>query len=209
MKIKATRGCGILENFLAKQRARKADELISGKLRKGCILDIGCGSHPYFLLNTDFSRKHGLDKSLRGENVHGDTSRIAINNFDMETDRKLPYGDESFDVVTMLAVIEHIEPLKLEHILTDIFRVLKSGGEFIITTPAFWTDGLLSVLAGVNLVSREEIDEHKDTYSHNKLSKLLVTAGFDKNNIEMGYFEIFMNIWLRATKETILESQCK
>lgn len=209
MKIKATRGCGILENFLARQRARKANELISGKLRKGCILDIGCGSHPYFLLNTDFSRKHGLDKSLHGESVHGGRSHIAIKKFDMEADQMLPYGDESFDVVTMLAVIEHIEPLKLEQILSDVFRVMKSGGELIVTTPAFWTDGLLSVLAYVNLVSREEIDEHKDTYSHNKLSKLLVTTGFDKKNIEMGYFELFMNIWLKATKGAILENKCK
>jgi 2-polyprenyl-3-methyl-5-hydroxy-6-metoxy-1,4-benzoquinol methylase len=199
--MKVTRGHGILEGFLARKRAEKADELISDHLRTGTILDIGCGTHPYFLLNADFYRKHGLDKiSSGGNGICSQQNAVTITNFDIERDVELPYADDSFEVVTMLAVIEHVEPVKLTNILADIQRVLKKGGEYIITTPAFWTDGLLRMLAGIHVLSREEIDEHKDTYSHNKLIRLLTSAGFEKSNIECGYFESFMNLWVKVTK---------
>jgi SAM-dependent methyltransferase len=198
--MKMTRGSGILEGFLAKQRANKATQLISGQLRGGSILDIGCGSHPFFLLNIEFADKYGLDKTLHGKIVHDGVSRITVNNFDVEQDVTLPHADESFDVVTMLAVIEHIEPTKLNRLLADIYRVMRCGGEFVLTTPAYWTDGLLRVLARANVLSKEEIDEHKDTYSHAKLSKLLVDGGFSQENIQLGYFEMFMNIWVKVTK---------
>jgi 2-polyprenyl-3-methyl-5-hydroxy-6-metoxy-1,4-benzoquinol methylase len=198
--MKVTRGSGFLEGFLAKQRANKATQLISEQLRGGSILDIGCGSHPYFLLSTEFANKYGLDKTLHGKIVHDGVSQVTVNNFDVEQDDTLPHADESFDVVTMLAVIEHIEPVKLTKLLADIYRIMRCGGEFIITTPTYWTDGLLRVLAGVNVLSKEEIDEHKDTYSHAKLSTLLVNAGFSKENIRLGYFEMCMNLWGKVTK---------
>ena len=62
MKVKVTRGHGLLERFLARKRACMANQLIPSHLRNGRILDIGCGSFPYFLLNTVFTEKCGLDK---------------------------------------------------------------------------------------------------------------------------------------------------
>ena len=63
-KERVTRGSGLLETFLARRRAEMANRLIPSISRAGCIADIGCGRHPYFLLNTIFSRKIGLDKSI-------------------------------------------------------------------------------------------------------------------------------------------------
>ncbi len=51
-KDNVTRGYGLLERFLAKKRAKMANEIIPLALRTGRILDIGCGPFPYFLLNT-------------------------------------------------------------------------------------------------------------------------------------------------------------
>lgn len=65
----------------------------------------------------------------------------------------------------MLAVIEHIEPERLDGIIGEVRRILKSGGLLIITTPASWTDGLLRFMARLHLVSRTEIDEHKAAYT--------------------------------------------
>jgi hypothetical protein len=47
-----TRGRGLLEPWLAKMRAQRANRLIPAELRAGRILDIGCGSFPYFLSHT-------------------------------------------------------------------------------------------------------------------------------------------------------------
>lgn len=52
-----TRGKGYLEPFLARQRARTANRLIPAELRSERILDVGCGTFPYFLLRTEFEKK--------------------------------------------------------------------------------------------------------------------------------------------------------
>ena len=51
---KFTRGYAILEGWLSKERATKTDEIIPGHLRNGSVLDVGCGSYPYFLTHTNF-----------------------------------------------------------------------------------------------------------------------------------------------------------
>jgi len=198
--MNATRGSGLLEGFLANQRAKLADSLIPESARSGRILDIGCGTTPLFLISTRFIEKHGLDKVLGAEIIRLQGSNIIIHNYDIEQQKYLPYADEYFDVVTMLAVFEHIEPARLICVLKDVLRVLKPGGRYILTTPAAWTDSLLRFMAGLNLVSREEINEHKGTYTHRKIIRLLRETGFSEGNIRCGYFEAYMNIWVSAAK---------
>lgn len=196
-----TRGYGFLEGFLAKQRAKIADKLIPSTNRKGRILDIGCGTYPIFLLNTEFSEKYGLDKVVKESHVKQfQNHKIALINYDIEREDILPFESKYFDVVTMLAVFEHIEPKRLVKILTEIYRILRFDGMYIMTTPAVWTDSLLRFMAKLRLVSSVEIEEHKDTYSHSRISSILQDANFSKEKLRFGYFEIFMNIWATATK---------
>ncbi len=196
-----TRGYGILEGFLAKQRCRMANRLIDAAHRKGRILDIGCGAYPFFLLNTEFSYKYGFDKvmaEVSDNRIYGQD--VTLLNYDIEKENTLPFSSEYFDVVTMLAVFEHIEPGRLPEAIGEIHRVLSKGGIFIMTTPAGWTDMLLRFIAKLRLVSPIEIEEHKDAYSHAKISALLQKADFSKKKIRLGYFELFMNIWATAKK---------
>lgn len=62
VKIKVTRGYGLLEYFLAIQRARIANKFIEDTHKNGRILDIGCGSYPIFLLTSKFMEKIGIDR---------------------------------------------------------------------------------------------------------------------------------------------------
>ena len=127
-----------------------ADRLIPDAARNGRILDVGCGTSPLFLLSTRFREKHGLDKSAGAEtNVLSGEESLLIRRFDIENESALPYKDGFFDVVTMLAVFEHIEPERLAGVMGEARRVLKNNGLLILTTPAAWTDGLLRALARV------------------------------------------------------------
>lgn len=198
--MKVTRGNGALEGFLARQRVRLADRLIPERARAGRILDVGCGTSPLFLTTTHFHEKYGLDKTLDTDVKQCRGQNIIIKNHNMEIDETLPYDDGFFDVVTMLAVFEHIEPANLVSTLKEVNRVLKPEGVYIMTTPAAWTDRLLKLLAKLKLVSKEEIDEHKDTYSHGKIIDLLKGAGFDEGKIQCGYFEAYLNLWVKAGK---------
>lgn len=198
-----TRGRGHLEEFLAKRRVRKANALIPEALRRGRVLDIGCGFFPYFLTQTDFSEKYGLDKGIDKE-LRAELKKrhdLALIDVDLECSARMPFAADFFDVVTMLAVLEHIEPARVLLIVREIERILKPGGVFIMTTPAKCTKGLLKYLARMGMVSQIEINEHKTSYSRKQVRALLEEGGFSKSSVRLGYFELFMNIWARARKE--------
>jgi SAM-dependent methyltransferase len=195
MNKNATRGRGLLENFLSRKRARIVDNLIPDNLRKGRILDIGCGAITFFLANTNFNKKYGLDLEISQAKEN-----IILRRFDIEEAACLPFGDNFFNVVTMMAVFEHIKPLRLNNVLKEIKRVLKPNGRFILTTPCPWTDKLLKIMAKLELVSSEEISEHKKAYDCEDLRNYLEKAGFLKEKIKFGYFEFFLNSWAYAEK---------
>ncbi|HKP96640.1 MAG TPA: hypothetical protein VJ385_12855, partial [Fibrobacteria bacterium] len=57
-----TRGTGRLEGFIARLRMDRALKAIRPSLHGTEILDVGCGSHPLFLMRAPFGRKVGVDQ---------------------------------------------------------------------------------------------------------------------------------------------------
>jgi SAM-dependent methyltransferase len=195
---RVTRGRGLLEGFLAKQRARRADSLIAEGFRAGRILDIGCGSYPAFLMTTKFAERHGLDRlPLAGVQPR---PGVRLVEHDIANDTGLPFEDGFFDVVTMLAVFEHLETSTLSRLLLEVRRVLRPGGVYVMTTPTRWTERLLKAMASLGLVSHEEVGEHKAQYSRREVASLLLSAGFNRSHIRHGTFELGMNLWAVAEK---------
>ncbi len=194
-----TRGGGLLEGFLARQRSRLANTLIDNRDREGSLLDIGCGNYPFFLINTKFSEKHGLDKLICGVyKKHFENYKIKFVCCDIEKEKEFPFSGKYFNAVTMLAVMEHLGPEQMENISKEIYRILKPGGKFIVTTPAPIAAPLLRLMARIKLVSRVEIDEHKYAYSYSRIKFLLEKSGFLKDRLRFGYF--FLNSWVIAIK---------
>lgn len=191
-----TRGYGLLEPFLAKQRARIADQLIPIELRQGRILDIGCGSYPYFLSHTYFKEKFAIDQLAKPQTV----SKINWFCLDLNDEPQLPFEDQYFSAITMLAVVEHLSPTCLVSLFKDVHRTLKPNGKLIVTTPAAWADGLLRIFAQIQLVSKEEIDEHVFVYTLPLLGWYFGRAGFELGKVEFGYFEFHLNLWAAATR---------
>ena len=196
-----TRGHGALEAYLARKRAQRANQLIPEQQRRGRLLDVGCGSYPYFLATTPFAEKWGIDQIFDAEStLQLDDGRVVLIPFDVQRDVSLPFATDFFSVVTMLAVFEHIEPTKLKFLLGEVHRVLQPGGTFVMTTPSSWTNWLLKLMARVGLVSRAEIDEHKDTYAQREIRSTIEGAGFDPGKVTSGSFEVGANLWATATK---------
>lgn len=195
MTDRVTRGSGLLERFLSRKRAAIARNLLRDVPRSGRILDLGCGSHPLFLIGSGFHERHGVDQILTDERR---TDGILLQPYDATRDARLPFTDQYFDAVTMLAVFEHVEPRYLTPLLAEIRRVLRHGGILVLTTPAAWTDPVLRFLARLRLVSSEEIDEHKGAYDHDQIRHYLVQGGFDPEQLRFGSFELGMNLWATA-----------
>lgn len=112
--------------------------------RHGAILDIGPGKGLYTKMFLKWGMKVScvdIDPALRDlyEGLGCDFGMV-----DLRTGR-LPYGDESFDVIWCSHVIEHLhDPVAF---LTECKRVLRVGGHLVVRTPDlkhvkfdFWTD---------------------------------------------------------------------
>ncbi|MBN1766361.1 MAG: class I SAM-dependent methyltransferase [Sedimentisphaerales bacterium] len=195
------KGYGILDRFLAVQRHKIAARKLTPIDKKDRILDLGCGSYPLFLLNSDFSEKYGLDQEVRPSLIEDMKQKnITLINHNFEIENQLPFKDDFFDAITMLAVFEHLEPARLMDSLREIKRILRPHGRLVLTTPAFWTEKLLKLLAWLRLISGEALSEHKDAYTHKAIVEFLVKAGFAREKIQVGYFELFMNSWALADK---------
>lgn len=194
-----TRGKGLLEPMLADLRAQRANKLIPTNLRNGRILDIGCGSFPYFLAHTAFAEKFAIDQIPLPEQT---ASELKIESFtlDLEVEPRLPFENDYFESVTLLAVVEHLDPTLMAKLFKEIYRVLKPEGMVILTTPAAWSDGLLKFMAQVGLVSAEEIHEHAYAYTLPLLGWYFGQAGFEMTKTKFGYFEFMLNMWATAKK---------
>lgn len=193
-----TRGRGLLEPLLAKFRAQRANSLIPAELRAGRILDIGCGSYPYFLSHTVFQQKFAVDQLPPNE--QGQRLNIQWHTLDLNSTPKLPFEDNFFNAVTLLAVVEHLNPNSMAALFTETYRVLQPGGVVIMTTPAAWSDGLLKLMARSGLVSAEEIHEHVFAYTLPLLGWYFGRAGFEMTRVNFGYFEFMLNMWAMAKK---------
>ncbi|MFM8320217.1 MAG: class I SAM-dependent methyltransferase [Chloroflexota bacterium] len=187
---------GSLSHYLAEQRANLANRLISTELRSGRILDIGCGWNPFFIAQTPFAEKFAIDRVTPALDLQG----VQWINRDIEVTPQLPFEDNYFSAVTMLAVIEHLDPAPVQILLQEVYRVLKSGGVFIMTTPSAWSDGLLHWLARARIVSEDGIHSHVCVYSMALLGWQCGQAGFAMDRVRFGYFEAFLNMWAMATK---------
>lgn len=200
-KSNAVRGYGPLDNFIASLRHNKAKSLIGSDQGDKAILDVGCGPYPHFLEKTAFATKVGIDFSIDANTQY---ENITIYKFDLDSVELFPFDDDTFDVITMLAVIEHIKPGNVPRLLAESKRILKLNGMLVITTPAPWSDRLLRTMATLNLISSKEIQDHKAVYKHSQLTECLANAGFSKNQISVGYFELMLNVWAVAVKQPIV-----
>lgn len=174
--------------------------MIPEVLRTGRILDIGCGSYPAFLSKTRFGERYGLDRVVALADVTDLDLKLVMH--DIADRRGLPFESTFFDVVTMLAVFEHLELPTLQGLLREICRVTRPGGVFVMTTPVRWTETILKVMSHLHLVSNEEVNEHQALYSHGEIVTLLVEAGFERSNVRHGTFELGMNLWAVAEKSS-------
>jgi SAM-dependent methyltransferase len=111
---------------------RRLARYVRGLQRGGRLLDIGSGrcefairtSRQFYTVATDvsaFGVRFGLDQS-------SGTLRVA-----RAVGASLPFGDETFDVVTAMDVLEHVpDP---SGAIAEIARVLKATGLIVMKTP--------------------------------------------------------------------------
>jgi len=121
----------------------------------GQVLDVGCGPGDYLeWLNA--REVIGLDPIIYAVLIARDFAPVV-----MADGHFLPFRDEVFDCVSMIHVIEHVEPHRA---LREAKRVLKSEGRIIIITP----DGELCPDLGdpthITLYTKDELGDIVEEY---------------------------------------------
>lgn len=98
------------------------------------LLDVGCGTGISLEL---MQRELGVEGyGLDAEPTALQLSRErGLDRLTVGTMERVPYGDGTFDVVTALDVVEHIEDDVAA--LREAGRVLRPGGRIVITVPAY------------------------------------------------------------------------
>jgi len=168
-----TANFNLIDKAVARMRVRK----VSGHVDKNSIvLDFGCGSQGYLLKSIagDIESGIGIDHDV--EDKVENNLRFTKYSFKST----LPFNEKMFDVVVMLAVLEHINPGEVDILFREFRRVLKDGGRVIVTTPTPVSKPILELLAyKLRLISEGEIRDHKKYYSKDDMIKLANDNGFE------------------------------
>jgi SAM-dependent methyltransferase len=188
----------LLDRIIARMRYSQAERIIREEQKVQSVLDVGCGKNGTFLRRLNVEKKCGLD--WLSEQKEYEVEGIRFFHTDLNQGRHFPFEDGRFDIVTMLAVIEHIELVSVLAVLKEIRRVLRPQGSLILTTPTPTCDKLCRILANLGLISKKEIEEHKTAYPIRQVKTRLLDAGFGLEGITAGYFECCLNIWAKAVK---------
>jgi ubiquinone/menaquinone biosynthesis C-methylase UbiE len=158
------------------------------------LLDIGCGRSATLLkaVSPHIHQGIGVDFKVQPIQTHN------IQTLPLKLADELPFEDSSFDVVTMLAVLEHIEHEKA--ILLEVQRVLRDGGRLILTVPSIWSQPVLEFLSyRLKLVDEAEIRDHKRYYDRNQLRKVLIEE-VNFQDFYHQYFQFWMNNFCTVSK---------
>jgi len=127
------------------------------------ILDLGCGTGGSFPLLRNWGVVVGLDNSYIALRL---ARRRGMNRLVLGDAQLLPFGENRFDLVTVLDVLEHLD--NDCQALREIWRVLKPGGAVVFTVPAF-----------MSLWSVHDIAlAHKRRYLYREIHDEVVKAGF-------------------------------
>jgi len=119
------------------------------------VLDVGCADGALFRWCSPFGEGSlGLDPVLEKPiRVKGRTCLPG------RFPRDVPSGAD-FDVVCLLAVVEHISRGEWEHFREGIHEHLLSGGRVVVTVPSPAVDRILWLLKRLHLIHGMALEEH-------------------------------------------------
>jgi len=126
------------------------------------ILDVGCGTGANLEMLSGFGDAEGVDVSPEAITFCRDR---GLNNVRLGQAEQLPFADNSFDLVTALDVVEHLDDDVAG--LREMRRVLRPGGRALLFVPAFM------FLWGV----QDDVSHHRRRYTLDGLSKIVEASG--------------------------------
>jgi SAM-dependent methyltransferase len=154
------------------------------------ILDVGCGTGANLEMLSEFGEAEGVDVSPEALSFCRERGLEKVRLGEAE---KLPYDDSSFDLVTGLDVVEHLDDDVAG--LKEMRRVLRRDGRAVFFVPAFM------FLWGV----QDDISNHRRRYTLKGLQRVVREAGFEVERasyVNLSFFAPILlgRLFMRATR---------
>jgi SAM-dependent methyltransferase len=127
------------------------------------ILDVGCGTGANLKMLAAYGPAEGVDISPQAVEF---CRERGLDSVKLGAIEHLPYESNSFDLVTALDVIEHLDDDVAG--LREMLRVLRPDGRLLVFVPAFM------FLWGV----QDDVSNHRRRYTLPHLLKAVEAAGF-------------------------------
>lgn len=127
------------------------------------ILDAGCGTGRNLVELAEFGQASGVDGSQQAVDYCLERGLERVQRAPLES---LPYESESFDLVLLADVIEHVDDDVA--VLKELRRVTKPHGAIVITTPAYrwlWSH-------------QDESHHHRRRYTRGGLAERALESGW-------------------------------
>jgi SAM-dependent methyltransferase len=145
------------------------------------ILDVGCGTGANLEMLGRFGDADGVDVSPEAITF---CKERGLNNVRPGEAERLPYADNSFDLVTALDVVEHLDDDVAG--LREMRRVLRPGGRALLFVPAFM------FLWGV----QDDVSNHRRRYTLPGLKKMVQASGLTVERASYANITFFAPILL-------------
>ncbi|MFC5440435.1 class I SAM-dependent methyltransferase [Rhodanobacter ginsenosidimutans] len=159
------------------------------------VLDMGCGTGAFLsalaqvspgllLAGTDFSADSVACANSACQSIRPSPDIRTISGY------PTPWGDEFFDVIYVIEVIEHLSDEMLDAMMTESSRLLKPGGRLIVTTPND-EDLERQSTCCPNCGTTFHIWQHVRSWSVSSLSTYMRQRGFEPVRVKATLIEPF------------------
>jgi SAM-dependent methyltransferase len=155
------------------------DGVLAG-LERPRILDVGCGTGATMGFLERYGEVTGVDVSPQAVKYSHGQGRTRLC---LADGGHLPFVEGSFDLVTALDLLEHLEQEPAG--LREMWRVLKSGGRLLAVVPAFpflWSDF-------------DSFSGHYRRYTSSLLRDSIESAGFEVTRLSYFNTVLFPFVW--------------
>lgn len=141
-----------LDRYLQNVRIKKAASFIK---KNDNVLDIGSVDGVMFeKWRGVIGKSIGIDPTLKSK-VETDLYTLYPGYFPEACPQ-----DQTFDAITLLAVLEHIPTQAQDQLAIDCHKFLKPGGRLVITVPSPQVDMVLAILLKLKLIEGMSLEEH-------------------------------------------------
>lgn len=142
-------------------------------------LDIGCGPGTFIGTLPTAHKSLGVDIAPGQVAYAAERYGEPAKNYQVIAPGPLPFPDGVFDVVTLVELIEHLEPPAVFALLSEAVRVLKPGGKLVASTPNY--QGLWPMIeAMVNKLGEVSYeDQHINKYDKTRLVQEMSPLGLE------------------------------